>query len=145
MLNNNGEIYFAEFDEIIHPDLLVSEFKKMKLFKKSKDYTINPPYDRYLLPVIKDGEKEILFLLNFNQFGNLWLIELWDGNENFRTSWNDYSEEKEALGNQSLKEWIHQCGLEIGLHTWGEISLSKDDKNGNTSWIISFPEAQNSF
>jgi hypothetical protein len=132
---HTGEVLIGSVAKL-GPKFTRSDFLSLPI--ESKSLVINEPYHSYALGQHLVGGETFLVTLYFYE-QKLESIDLVNSREEFGTSWNEWSEEKQLKRKQAHDAWlIQQTGNASHIYAWGEIGSSNDPKSGGSSITIRY-------
>jgi hypothetical protein len=101
-------------------------------------------YNWYSLPLLKDDDFTMGISVCFFH-GKLAHVSLAAVDDEFGTSWDDWTEEKEHKRVKKTKQWLNRNDLRIGVYAWGTVDCGYDVKADLGSANIWLFCNQNSF
>ncbi|WP_157772443.1 hypothetical protein [Lacunisphaera limnophila] len=135
---NNGRIAVSG-DCIVSGSLKKSVFMSSSLFHCTKPLTINPPFASYVLPEQSIDGRAYSVSLWFRE-ESLSHVQLCDTGDEFGSSWEDWSEEKEKKRKQHHDRLLVSLlgrSREYGFG-WGRIESLFDLKAASSYIVISY-------
>lgn len=120
---------------------LTSELKESELWSVSgvKERDMYNGWVWYDLPTAEIQEKSVIFSISFFKKDirkiNIGLIDP----DLYGSGWDEWSEEKELLRIEHIREWLTAIGYKSGKYSWGEVWVGYDSKGGSGYGSIRFP------
>ena len=139
MINpDDGVLTFEKPSARIGPGLTRSSFLSADWARGARDSVVNEPWHSWQLDgKYRSGSVPFAVVLYFH--GNrLASIDFCHSDDKFGTSWDDFSEEKEAQRQKSHDAWLAECLGPRRSFPWGTVWSGVDPKAGGSSIFISY-------
>ena len=113
----------------ISRELLEAAFIDSTAGRNARVLDMRTGWKWYQLPVLSDGDMTVGISLGFES-GRLRQVTLGDASTELGSSWDDWSEAKEQLKADRIRDWLAVMGLAPGIYHWGEVWAGFDPKGG---------------